>query len=1107
MSLYDKNIEEFCSYMESYFNIPIEIKQKIINEFIDGEVLIEFSDEDYKIFELNPFLENMLKIFVNSAKNKKKEIQMEEIIKKLNSFGIEKPEKYLKEDLEKFELKLGQKIMLKKYINFINSKPININSSIEDISRYFKEKLQISDESINSLNGLNGRLFFDFGENIFKAAKIKEEDKKKLMDFIVSQNLNKKIENSESAQKKINISDIEKKMKLEQMIIYEMGDIKFTMDTLYEKMKQELTNIENKYEDNKLSELSPYYLELSQEVKVNINNLYDSIAFDFSIANLEAYQIFITPIKGKVNINDSLIDIDIISFVQVNYIINKNNIIQPFLECTKCKKKNSLSYVFLTNHLECNSILIYPTLKLLELKTEKGFKEFFPKPKTEFNTPLEFEINFNDYFNRKKMILDTKKFKYYRELKNRKKLVYHLTSLEAFGNYLIFFGFSGIGKSIGIIYALKYKINHDKFKTLYIHCKHLYFLSKAYNYDKIKKILLNEIPFLFYNDYSDYKKCLDAIKGFKFSYKNTYIDLIEVIFSLLEKKDEKYIIVFDQYNDFLDPENKIYNLIMKILKNTNICNKFAFFSFMSLNNKDVKEIKIEKILNINQADNKEKKINIEEINDIFEEKFSNNKKQKIFEKVGMTIKNYNELIDLNEKKLNEYYQNKKEILKSKLIEFYSDESEKLSFNGMYKLMRISVGISYTEEEIKKLFPYINFKYFEIKKIDECYQIFYLSPIVEEVLKEIYYSFVYDNQYIYEKLLTFDLIKGGGKGCCFEQIVENILTPSSTTGNYIIPDLIIEKKEKIPHFLPRRNEVNIPFLDEEIELLKKKTYLIEQQVFGGKDIDFIIIEPSKDEHIIYAFQVSILKKTIFTKKEIEEILIAMLDYIKNFIKNIKVRRENLYFGYIFSLVNEKKPDFKSMINSCKKDNIPYSFLDIEKKKFLNKEKKSIRSIYEIVYNPYGTTPISAIDKNKLSVKRTLSVIKDPSFAMTKEIKDNLFKILKEVYNKNIIDIVFQQSINKRFLNSFSYDFFYTVSDGEIPLILINKAKKLIIYNLSDNKYFEIFNSLIDDDYLFDCYCIQFEGEEKKSPIYLDDDEKELNENELELFLYEKQKIAS
>ena len=32
-------------------------------------------------------------------------------------------------------------------------------------------------------------------------------------------------------------------MKLEQMIIYEMGDIKFTMDTLYEKMKQELKSI------------------------------------------------------------------------------------------------------------------------------------------------------------------------------------------------------------------------------------------------------------------------------------------------------------------------------------------------------------------------------------------------------------------------------------------------------------------------------------------------------------------------------------------------------------------------------------------------------------------------------------------------------------------------------------------------------------------------------------------------------------------------------------------------------------------------------------------------------------------------------------------------
>ena len=1096
MSLYDKTIEELSSYMERLFQISKEVKQKIINECIDGEVLIEFNSQDYKIFELNPFLEETLKIIVNSVKNDKKEIKMEEIIKKLNSFGIKQPEDYLNKDLEKLELKIGQKIMLKKYVNLINSKPININSSYEDISKYFKEKLQISDESINKLKGINGALFLELGENIFKVLDIKEEDKNKLMKFIISQNSEK----IDKTQEEENISDIEKKTKLEQMIIYESNNIKISIDTLYEKMESDLSNIMKQNKENKLSKHNPYYLELNEEIKVNINKIYNSIVFDFSIGNLFAKHILMTPIKGKININNSLLDIDIISYKQLNFIIDENKIIKPCIECSKCKDKCLLSYVFLINHSKCNSILIYETMKVIELSTEKEFNEFFPKLETRFNTPLKFEINFSDYFNNKKMIKETKPFTYYTELDNRKALEEYFTNDESFGKYFIFFGFPGIGKSIGVIYTLKYIIDHKEYKTLYIHCKHLYLLSKAYNWERIKKIFLSEIPYLFYNDFLYYRKCVDTIKRFKFSYKNTYIDLIEVIFNLLENKNGKYIIVFDQYNKFSDPENKIYDLIMKILNNRSICKKFAFFSFMSLNNKDVKEIKIEKILNINQVENKEEKIDIEEINYIFEEKYSNNKKQKIFEKVGKTIKNYNELLDIKEKNLKEYYQKKKDTLKYKLIEFYNKEcADKLSFYGMSKLMKISVGIPYDEEEIKKLFQYINFKYFEIKKIDDHYEIFYLSPIVEEALKEIYYSFVYDNQHVYEKLLNFNLIKGGGKGCCFEQIVENILTPSHKTGNYIIPNLIIGKKETIPQFLPKNNEVNIPFMDEEINL-KHKTYLIEQEIFGGKAVDFIIIEPQKTEHIIYAFQVSILKEKIFDEEQIKNILIKMSEYIKNFIKNIKVRKENLYFGYIFSLINEKKPDFNSMINACKKNKIPYSFLDLKVNKFLNNEKKPVNSIYEMTFNPYGISPITSINKDNLPIKRINFVKKVPSFAMTKEIKDKIFQILKDVHNKNIIDIDYQLSLNKLYLNSYNFDFFYTVYE-EIPLIVIITPNKYIIYKLLENQYFNAFSSLVNDEYLFDCYFIQFEGEEKKQPIYSDDSDEDINE----IYLNEKQKI--
>ena len=138
MSLFYQTKEELCDFMEKNFRISSVIKQKIISELIDGEVLFEFTDEDYKIFELKIFPLNSLKFFINEEKNNKKETKKEEIVKKLKSFGINKPDDYLLKDLEKLNLKIGQKKLLKKYINIINSIPININSSSKEILIYFK---------------------------------------------------------------------------------------------------------------------------------------------------------------------------------------------------------------------------------------------------------------------------------------------------------------------------------------------------------------------------------------------------------------------------------------------------------------------------------------------------------------------------------------------------------------------------------------------------------------------------------------------------------------------------------------------------------------------------------------------------------------------------------------------------------------------------------------------------------------------------------------------------------------------------------------------------------------------------------------------------------
>ena len=58
----------------------------------------------------------------------------------------------------------------------------------------------------------------------------------------------------------------------------------------------------------------------------------------------------------------------------------------------------------------------------------------------------------------------------------------------------------------------------------------------------------------------------------------------------------------------------------------------------------------------------------------------------------------------------------------------------------------------------------------MKKCGEFYEIVYLCPITEELIKELYYSYVYENQSSCDKLLNYSLIKEGGKDFLFEQIV-------------------------------------------------------------------------------------------------------------------------------------------------------------------------------------------------------------------------------------------------------------------------------------------------------------------------------------------------
>ena len=186
MSLYHKTQEEIYSFLTTNYVISEEVKQKIKDELIDGEVLYELNDEDFKKLGFIGIQIDSIKYKIDKEKKEKsfEKTLMADLLKKLNLFGINNPNSYLKLNLEEMDLKIGQKILLKKYKKISDFQKININLNTGEISNFFRNNLQISEESINKLKYFTGKFIFEMDEEEISIFHFEKEDEKKIINLI-----------------------------------------------------------------------------------------------------------------------------------------------------------------------------------------------------------------------------------------------------------------------------------------------------------------------------------------------------------------------------------------------------------------------------------------------------------------------------------------------------------------------------------------------------------------------------------------------------------------------------------------------------------------------------------------------------------------------------------------------------------------------------------------------------------------------------------------------------------------------------------------------------------------------------------------------------------
>jgi len=414
------------------------------------------------------------------------------------------------------------------------------------------------------------------------------------------------------------------------MIVYKEKEI--SMDFIYNKFTEHQTVLE-------FNEYKTVYEENNFFLKVKLH-VFDERLFDFIIEDknksliIKNERVLINPFKIEIYKNHENYNFYIISSEHLKYVLNKLEFKEPIFNCPSKKIMENAKFLSLLRHYDCNYRHYINEKIIFENFDENSFVEYFDtkKIKKEYLIPEQFEPNYRFYFNYYEYQKD-QKFKIYFDI-NRGELIENFKDAE-FGNLTFYYGSPGQGKSITLILFLKYFIKLNEIGTLYINCKTLFKLTDI---KLMKRLLKEEIIFLFKNEYDNYKRFVNLIDNYIFEESKTFWDLILFLLNNLKISNKKYIIVFDQYKKEIDPQSLIYTIFKKIDKKN-----FKIIGCCSMNDKDIRIMKIKKLFNdiIYTYDN----VIYEEVKNLV--KIENLKIDdggifdETLEKIGKNIKNFN----------------------------------------------------------------------------------------------------------------------------------------------------------------------------------------------------------------------------------------------------------------------------------------------------------------------------------------------------------------------------------------------------------------------------------------------------------------------------------
>ena len=827
---------------------------------------------------------------------------------------------------------------------------------------------------------------------------------------------------------KVMNNDFTIKYTLDEMIL-SFNDCNIALEEIYNIIEET-----NKKEPINVKVNQPQIIYWEKYNKILFINEFTTLFFSFSIEQITGIKL----LRKKIIANYQNKQIEFISAEQFIYFQKIFKL--THFKCSCSKKPFQLNFYKLCLHEE-HQINLVNYYQIKNYNSEELKKNILNHPNEFinkiFDSPESFEKNFKYYFhfNNQKQI--NGEFEIFEDNKNsRQKLSLQLATLINFGEVIHYFGCSGKGKTVTLIGTLKYLINHNFYGSFYINCKTLRILLEKNMDNIVKEILIDEIAFLYPNQYDVYVDFCDIIKNFNFYDSFSFWDLIQIILEKCNQIKWKFIIGFDQYNNSNDKNNKLFFLKNNIFLNNR---KFKVIVFSSMNESDIREIKINTLFE--QKSNLNMYIEIDEICNNLNIKFANNEEKEIYIKLGKTLKVYNE-IKINKYNLQTFLEEKKKKYLCKIISFYSNNNIKnynqtfeklldIKDDYYYKLLSFKINESYSKKDLKNIIDNVPFRFFNVYDFDEDeYYIIPNFPLIDEIMKDIYNFLIINRNYFLQKNLFNN--KGNALGTLFEyKVIYHIVPNLNNIQTITFNNFTITKSLKIKVIIPKKNQNlnKIKFIQ---KLEKGITYIVLQEDFGGKDLDFLIINMVSEEPNIYGIQVSIHKVPIFTRDYLLKSYDSLIQCLeKSF--SLKININNLYFGYIFDYTRKNNNDYSKMLDYCKKENLLYAFFNINDNKLYLNDDKVVKDINDFVVKVYDKKIIFP----NLDIRKIIK--NEKYFKISDELIQKIINILSNELKKSIEKIKF---IEKTDIIEYSDDYvFINISNNNQIIIIFYENKNI------------------------------------------------------------------